>query len=95
MTRLILALFILFNMDAAVEAAMLDKPIDTNYEVKAGDTLDSITQNFITEERSFLEFREGIIEMNYDNIFESRIESGKCYVVYPGDILKIHHRKVL
>lgn len=94
MKKIILALLLVLNMGMTAEAALLPNYVTATYEVKAGDTLDSIAEMFITEEREFHEFREGIVELNYNEVFREREQSGEGDVVHEGDVLKIKHRKV-
>jgi hypothetical protein len=54
------------------------------HKVLPGETLDLIAQQYITPDRYFPEFREGIVENNYETIFAERDE------VRAGDILKIN-----
>jgi LysM domain. len=61
------------------------------YIVKSGDTLDEIASKFIAKSsvrRDIREFREGIIELNYDNVFKDRYPHG---AIYAGDHLQINY----
>lgn len=57
-----------------------------HHQVAANETLDSIAMQYITTDRYFPEFREGIVENNYDRIFVSRVVKE----VQPGDELEIN-----
>ncbi|SDD39389.1 LysM peptidoglycan-binding domain-containing protein [Sporomusa acidovorans] len=61
------------------------------YIVKSGDTLDEIASKFIAKSsvrRDIREFREGIIELNYDKVFKDRYPYG---TIYAGDHLQINY----
>lgn len=61
------------------------------YIVKSGDTLDNIAYEFLsksTVRRDVREFREGIIEFNWDTVFCDRQPYGQ---IYPGDRLTINY----
>lgn len=53
---------------------------------KPNETLESIANKYITPDRYMPEFKEGIVELNYDEIFEYRIFD----YIKPGDVLKIN-----
>ena len=60
------------------------------YTVVAGDTMDSIAQTYLPQDRgnswqAFAEFREGIFEYNFDRVFIYR----QPYEVHVGDCLLI------
>ena len=64
--------------------------VTTQYQVKGGDTLDSIAHRFavianIEQGKAFLAFREGILEYNYE-LFKNR-------QLQQGDILTINYRE--
>lgn len=61
------------------------------YVVKSGDTLDNIAYEFMrksTVRRDIREFREGIIELNWDTVFYDRQPYG---LIHPGDRLTINY----
>lgn len=53
--------------------------------VKEGETLESIAKAYMTKDREIREFKEGIVELNYETLFETRIDKR----VHPGDRLVI------
>ena len=57
-----------------------------HHQVAANETLDSIAIQYMTADRYFPEFREGIVENNYDRMFVSRAVKE----VRPGDELEIN-----
>lgn len=61
------------------------------YTVRAGDTLDEISYKYMAKSpvtRDIREFREGVIELNWDRIFKDRYPHG---IIYPGDMLQINY----
>ncbi|MDF2570217.1 MAG: Peptidoglycan-binding lysin protein [Sporomusa sp.] len=64
--------------------------VSENYTVKPGDTLWSISQQYITKNtygaRDIREFYQGIIEIN-DPVFQNRIPGE----IHPGDKLTINY----
>lgn len=64
--------------------------VTETYIVQAGDTLDDISYRYMAKSsmpRDVREFREGIIELNWDDVFAGR-DPG---LIYPGDCLKINY----
>lgn len=55
------------------------------HTVEAGETLTSIASKYITPDREIREFREGIVELNYDEVFSGR----KPPEVIAGDVIKV------
>ncbi len=61
------------------------------YTVQTGDTLDGISYKYMAKSsvrRDVREFREGIIELNYDSVFKDRYPHG---LIKPGDKLQINY----
>ncbi|WP_094607767.1 hypothetical protein SPSIL_008660 [Sporomusa silvacetica DSM 10669] len=61
------------------------------YVVKSGDTLDTISYKFMEKSsvrRDVREFREGIIELNYDMVFAVRYPHE---LIMPGDKLTTNY----
>ncbi len=61
------------------------------YIVQASDTLDEISYRYMQKSsvrRDVREFREGIIELNYDSVFKDRYPHG---LIKPGDRLQINY----
>ncbi len=61
------------------------------YTVRAGDTLDAISYKYMAKSsvpRDVREFREGVIELNWDRVFRNRYPYG---LIYPGDKLVINY----
>jgi hypothetical protein len=56
--------------------------------VQNNETLDDIANMYMSDNVQFAEFKEGIIEINYDKVFKGRIPRDK---VVNGDILQINH----
>lgn len=54
------------------------------HEVKENETLDIVAIQYITPDRYLPEFEQGIIELNYDSIFQYRKN------IEPGDVLEIN-----
>ena len=64
--------------------------VTETYIVQAGDTLDDISYRYMAKSskpRDVREFRDGIIELNWDAVFASRPPG----MIYPGDHLKINY----
>jgi len=59
--------------------------VTENYTVQNNDTLDSITRRYIVKntygKREFHEFRDGIIELNYDIFKQRDIRKGDNLVI--------------
>jgi hypothetical protein len=55
------------------------------HTVEQGETLTSIASKYITPDREIREFREGIVELNYGEVFCGR----KPPEVIPGDAIKV------
>lgn len=59
--------------------------VTENYTVQDNDTLDSITKHYIVKntygKREFKEFRDGIIELNYNIFKERNIRKGDNLVI--------------
>ncbi len=65
--------------------------VSETYIVKTGDTLDAISYKFMEKSsvrRDAREFREGIIELNWDAVFKDRQPYG---LIHPGDRLQINY----
>lgn len=65
--------------------------VSETYTVTSGDTLDKISYQFMAKSsvrRDIREFREGIIEENWDSIFKGRYPHG---LIYPGDKLVVNY----
>lgn len=86
--HLLLSLVVVALMSCnPVEAKMYTTVV---YHVGAGDTLDNIAQRYLPSDRgpswrAFAEFKEGIFEYNYDQVFIHR----RPYDVREGDRLLI------
>ena len=94
MRILVIVFMLMLSIQSIANAEILEKYKCTYYEVQVGDTLNDIAMKFITPEREIREFTEGIVELNYVEIFAERVNSGEGKVVHVGDILKINHRKI-
>lgn len=93
MKKTLVAIFVAFSLMTGVsQAAKLDKPVYIKYTVKDGDTLESIAKTFWSEEYYFPEFKESIVELNYENVFESREKAGEGKALHPGDIITVYTR---
>lgn len=61
------------------------------YIVRSGDTLWAIANRYMIKNtygpREIHEFKEGIVELNYDRIFKGREPA----LIYPGDELQINY----
>ncbi|MGL5512583.1 MAG: hypothetical protein ACRDBM_05000, partial [Sporomusa sp.] len=67
--------------------------VTETYIVRSGDTLDEISYRFMKRsaaKRDVREFREGIIELNWDTVFKDRQPYG---LLMPGDRLQINYWK--
>ncbi|SDD88562.1 LysM peptidoglycan-binding domain-containing protein [Sporomusa acidovorans] len=67
--------------------------VSETYTVISGDTLDKIAYRYIVKSsvcRDIREFREGIIELNWDRVFNGRYPHG---AIYAGDRLQINYWK--
>jgi hypothetical protein len=65
--------------------------VTETYIVQSGDTLDAISYKFMSKSsvlRDVREFREGIIQLNWDEVFKGRYPYG---VIYPGDSLLVNY----
>lgn len=60
---------------------------ETTYTVVDGDSLTSIAQRYMTANCDLAEYREGIVEVNWDTVFGPRGER----VVHPGDVLRVNY----
>lgn len=63
------------------------------YIVSQGDTLDQISYHYMAKSsvrRDVREFREGIIQLNWEAVFAHRYPHG---LIMPGDQLKINYWK--
>ncbi len=61
------------------------------YIVQSGDTLDEISYRYMQKSsvrRDIREFREDIIELNWDTVFKDRYPHG---LIHPGDHLQINY----
>lgn len=61
------------------------------YTVATGDTLDDISYHFMGKSsvrRDVREFREGIIQLNWEEVFKDRYPHG---LILPGDKLRINY----
>lgn len=73
------------------EASPERELVRVGHEVKAGETLDTITRFYLPPDREFLEFREGIYQLNYERVFEGR----GSYEVHEKDYLIIQFWAVI
>jgi len=67
--------------------------VTVTYIVQIGDTLDEISYQFMGKSaamRDVREFREGIIELNWETVFKDRQPHG---LLMPGDRLQINYWK--
>lgn len=67
--------------------------VSETYIVKSGDTLDAISYQYMAKSsvrRDIREFREGIIQENWDAVFKDRQPYG---LIHPGDQLQINYWK--
>lgn len=73
MKKVVLVLLLLLSM-ASLCSANPTMRLEATHVVKEGETLDSIAKAYMTKDREIREFKEGIVEMNYEMIFEKRID---------------------
>lgn len=94
MKRLVIAGLIAFAVASCGNAEPpKGKLVSEVYVVKSGDTLNEIASSYIEQSsvrRDIREFREGIIETNWDSVFADRYPHG---LIYPGDKLQINYWK--
>lgn len=64
--------------------------VKVTHEVKTGEDLTCIAMQYITPDRYLPEFREGIVEHNWNTVFYDR---GRPAYVVPGDILEVCYWK--
>lgn len=67
--------------------------VTETYTVISGDTLDKIAYHYIAKSsvrRDIREFREGIVELNWDKVFKDRYPHG---LIKAGDRLQINYWK--
>lgn len=78
-----------FSCACAPDKAVM---LTETYIVQAGDTLDAISYKYMAKNdygpRDVREFREGIIELNWDKVFAGRVPHG---LLMPGDKLQINY----
>ena len=78
-------------LTGAADAKYPGHMITDTYVVNEGDTLWDISRKYMDKNtygpRDIREFKEGIIELNYDSVFADR----KDGEIYPGDTLKINY----
>lgn len=72
-----------------VGTALAKELVCVSHTVQSGETLDSVAHKYITADREFKEFREGIYELNYEEVFKGR----PPYEVHTGDLLQINYWK--
>ena len=87
---LVIAIVLLTSFGSAEPQGRL---VIETYIVKSGDTLDAISYRFIAKSsvrRDIREFRESIIELNWDTVFKDRQPYG---LIHPGDRLQINYWK--
>ena len=81
MKKALLLLSLLLVLTSTCSAKHL---VTIEHTVASGETLQTLAEQYITPDRYLPEFKEGIVELNYDEIFAHRCE------VRPGDIIKIN-----
>lgn len=89
--QLVLAGLIIAAAASYGNAELKGHLVSEMYTVKSGDTLTDISYQFMKKssvKRDIREFREGIIELNYDRIFKDRYPHG---LIIAGDQLEINY----
>lgn len=89
--QLVLAGLIAAAVASCGNAELKGHLVSETYTVKSGDTLTAISYQFMKKssvKRDIREFREGIIELNYDRIFKDRYPHG---LIIAGDRLQINY----
>ena len=80
------SIFVLTGADAQPQGQLVTE----TYTVRAGDTLDDISYRYMAKSgmpRDVREFRQGVIELNFDEVFAGRTPGA----IFPGDHLKINY----
>jgi len=89
--QLVLAGLIAAAVASCGNAELKGHLVSETYIVKSGDTLTDISYQFMKKssvKRDIREFREGIIELNYDRVFKDRYPHG---LIIAGDHLQINY----
>lgn len=81
----------LLVLSGAADAKYPGHMVTETYVVQSGDNLWSIAGRYLEKNtygsRDIREFKEGIIELNFDRVFSGRTDQD----IYPGDELKINY----
>lgn len=81
----------LLVLSGAADAKYPGHMVTETYIVQSGDNLWNIAGRYLDKNtygpRGIREFKEGIVELNYDRIFSGRTDQD----IYPGDELKINY----
>ncbi|CVK18506.1 LysM peptidoglycan-binding domain-containing protein [Sporomusa sphaeroides] len=93
MKRIVIAGLIALAVASCGNAGPKGHLVTETYTVKSGDTLDAISLRYMAKSavrRDVREFREGIIQENWDAVFKDRQPYG---LIHPGDRLTINYWK--
>lgn len=82
LTCIIICVIVLLTSMSAVSAKTY---YVVTHTVEEGETLTGIAYKYITPDREIREFREGIVELNYDEIFNDRNPPE----VVAGDVIRV------
>jgi len=83
-----IVLFIVFILSFSVSICSANWVLYSEvHEVTSEETLNDIVNEYISDNCRPQEFKEGIIEINYDKIFKER----KTKEVKKGDVLQINY----
>lgn len=91
MKRIIIAGLITLAVASCGSAEPRGQLVTETYTVVSGDTLDAISYRYMAKSaarRDVREFREGIIQENWETVFKDRKPHG---LIHPGDKLKINY----
>lgn len=93
LNRYVIAGFIALAVASCGNAEPTGHMVTETYTVQQGDTLNEIASKYMQKSsvrRDIREFREGIVETNWDSVFAGRYPHG---LIYPGDKLEIRYWK--
>lgn len=93
MKRIMIAGLIALAVASCGNAEPRGQLVTETYTVVSGDTLDAISYRYMAKSavrRDVREFREGIIQENWDAVFKGRQPYG---LIHPGDQLTINYWK--
>lgn len=88
---LLVAVLIVLALTSCGNTEPKGKLVSETYTVVSGDTLDEISYRYMAKSavrRDVREFREGIIQENWDAVFKDRQPYG---LIHPGDRLQINY----